>query len=957
MMRRQMTVMMAERLFSERAADEGADEPSEGEGEEEEENRRDGDFDVGGAFRKEARCFGLLFKTCRMERVFLDGHARLHRNLVYLGYLVVLCADFFEFVFFYFFYLYLQAANEPGSKYESVDSVCDAVPPEASREELFLSANDLTLKFLLPFYSSCWIVGSALQFTIHKCDSVREKSWAIPVTWAIYLIMVLFSSLAITNEDKVCWPAELQPFIFIILPVFSFFSGAPSFTPSLVLFVLSLLLYGLEFPISKRWLTDQYRESSPGDANEEAREDKLIMMTQFVDSTYFIVVLVVIYAISLYPQEIESRKQFLQRMLMHSQQKQIIKEKTRNENLQKKLLESMLPTHIVKELQLQDFRVSSWDQLRGLSHRHFGVSILFAELEGFAAFSSEVAPAQVMAYLNDLFLVFDNLCERHEVYKVETVGDQYVAAVGVTTGEMHKRKVSAGGDVKLVDFDLAMGPDNMERLRESSASNTRATVEFGMAIVREATRVAAPRQARTCPSVRVGIHTGDCISGLVGTRNFRFCLFGDTMNTAARMEQTSVAECIHATKDVVALVPDYPWEAQKQMEVKGKGSMQTYLFKVQGLNSSEGSDADDDNTQGVDESASSLPAEYVNPLLVHEERLSFADSILLPSGGEAAVCRDALPVTLEMYIKHTKCFGLLFKKPGLEVDYLNGEAMRHKHVTYLGYGLFVLVLLSNLAFGYIFGTWQLIICSQPNTSAQFCIETFSEDAYEIIQQYPDWHEFVDYEFLITFAKFRMTPVCAIIISVLVFLGVLSHWWIHWSKRFKMKWWALACVFFFYYLLMIIMLLFALVFARLSHESAQWPHSVNFTVMILSTLLIFFTGCPFVLYLIFWITATGLYCGLGYHVVTSDLKWVINFGYTTPVITAQHFILRTAQPIFWQGVVLVIGSFLREITNRKRFLQRILMAEQHKEIINEKNKHASVNKTFSRAYCQEQLWDE
>ena len=145
--------------------------------------------------------------------------------------------------------------------------------------------------------------------------------------------------------------------------------------------------------------------------------------------------------------------------------------------------------------------------------------------------------------------------------------------------------------------------------------------------------------------------------------------------------------------------------------------------------------------------------------------------------------------------------------------------------------------------------------------------------------------FVDYEFLVTFAKFRMTPVCALLISVLVFLGVLSHWWIHQSKRFRMKLWALFVVFFFYYLLMIIMLLFALVFARLGHESAQWPHAINFTVMILSTLLIFFTGCPFVLYLIFWMTATALYTGLGYYVVRSDLKWVRE-GYTTPVITTQ-----------------------------------------------------------------------
>ena len=109
------------------------------------------------------------------------------------------------------------------------------------------------------------------------------------------------------------------------------------------------------------------------------------------------------------------RKQFLQRILMNNQQEQIINEKTKNENLQRKLLENMLPTSIVDQLQQQNFTVSSWDQLRALSHRHLGVSILFAELEHFTAFSSEVDPPRVMEYLNDLFLHFDSLCDQFDV--------------------------------------------------------------------------------------------------------------------------------------------------------------------------------------------------------------------------------------------------------------------------------------------------------------------------------------------------------------------------------------------------------------------------------------------------------------------------------------------------------------------------------------------------------------
>merc|ERR1711887_535370 len=107
-------------------------------------------------------------------------------------------------------------------------------------------------------------------------------------------------------------------------------------------------------------------------------------------------------------------------------------------------------------------------------------------------------------------------------------------------------------------------------------------VGFGKAILSAAQRVRQPILG-TPTQVRIGIHTGACMSGIVGTKNLRFCLFGDTMNTAARMEQKSIAECIHATQDVVDLVPDESWEKRKKIDFKGKGLMQTYLLRVKTL--------------------------------------------------------------------------------------------------------------------------------------------------------------------------------------------------------------------------------------------------------------------------------------------------------------------------------------------------------------------------------------
>ena len=233
----------------------------------------------------------------------------------------------------------------------------------------------------------------------------------------------------------------------------------------------------------------------------------------------------------------------------------------------------MLPAVIVDQLQQTNFAIQSWDQLRSMSKRHHGVCILFAELEGFAAFSSQVHPSGVMEYLNDLFQVFDGLCDSYDVYKVETVGDQYVAAVGVVTGCMHNEEVDAEGD------SCGGSMDWESSLHASSVSNTQQMIGFAKAIMKGFKLVSLP-ESEVSPALRIGIHTGPCMSGIVGTKNFRFCLFGDTMNTAARMEQKGTAACVHTTQDVVDLVPGERWEKLAKMEVKGKGSMQTYLLRL-----------------------------------------------------------------------------------------------------------------------------------------------------------------------------------------------------------------------------------------------------------------------------------------------------------------------------------------------------------------------------------------
>ena len=153
--------------------------------------------------------------------------------------------------------------------------------------------------------------------------------------------------------------------------------------------------------------------------------------------------------------------------------------------MQKLFLENILPSFLVGKLK------EPREARAGLSQRHVGVSMLFADLVGFTTFSSQVDPFKVMIFLNDLFQVFDSLCDQYNIYKVETVGDSYVAAVGVITGQL-----TTDGET------LAGGA----RAREKASLNAKDAVGFAKAMIRGSRMVLKP-EVNTPAIVRIGIHT------------------------------------------------------------------------------------------------------------------------------------------------------------------------------------------------------------------------------------------------------------------------------------------------------------------------------------------------------------------------------------------------------------------------------------------------------------------
>jgi class 3 adenylate cyclase len=172
------------------------------------------------------------------------------------------------------------------------------------------------------------------------------------------------------------------------------------------------------------------------------------------------------------------------------------------------------------------------------------VTVLFADLVDFTRRSERIAPEQVVAILNDLFTIFDQFAEREGLEKIKTVGDAYMVAGG---------------------------------LPEPRSDHAEAVAEMALAIRDEVARHADPDGQPL--QVRIGIDTGPVVAGVIGRHKFIYDLWGDTVNTASRMESHGVPGCIQVTARTHQRLRDaYRFERRGPIAVKGKGEMVTWLL-------------------------------------------------------------------------------------------------------------------------------------------------------------------------------------------------------------------------------------------------------------------------------------------------------------------------------------------------------------------------------------------
>ena len=202
------------------------------------------------------------------------------------------------------------------------------------------------------------------------------------------------------------------------------------------------------------------------------------------------------------------------------------------------LLLNILPDEIAEELKRFG---------RSYARKHQQVSVLFADIKGFTLVAETLSPEKLVTALDEVFRAFDNIVDKYDMEKIKTIGDAYMCACGLprSDGENALKAVKTAIDMHqfIHGFGLACRIQNLP--------------EF---------------------EIRIGIHTGPVIAGVVGSRKFAYDIWGDTVNLASLMEQHGEVGKINISASTYSLIKDdYECIHRGKIEVKSKGGIDMYF--------------------------------------------------------------------------------------------------------------------------------------------------------------------------------------------------------------------------------------------------------------------------------------------------------------------------------------------------------------------------------------------
>ncbi len=206
-----------------------------------------------------------------------------------------------------------------------------------------------------------------------------------------------------------------------------------------------------------------------------------------------------------------------------------------------RLLLNILPKNVAKELKEKGH----------VSTQYFDqVSVMFADFVGFSQISKRLSPAELVETLDSLFNAFDTIVEKYSIEKIKTIGDEYMCACGVPVPQNDNAGKTTTAAIEIQDFIKKWNEDRKDL----------GLPEF---------------------NIRIGIHTGPIITGVVGKHKFAYDIWGDTVNIASRLESASQPGMINISEDTAALLADkYKLKSRGKVEVKNMDPLEMYYVKV-----------------------------------------------------------------------------------------------------------------------------------------------------------------------------------------------------------------------------------------------------------------------------------------------------------------------------------------------------------------------------------------
>ena len=281
----------------------------------------------------------------------------------------------------------------------------------------------------------------------------------------------------------------------------------------------------LEYTYQKASLADSLKAAGEKYALNLAYNEKLEAQKRRETVISAAVLIILLLAAGLW-----SRVRYVQRS-----RKRLQVEKDRSDEL----LLNILPSEVAEEL-----KIHGESQARDFEQ----VTVLFSDFKEFTQTAERLSAKELVSEINACFKVFDQIIERYGIEKIKTIGDSYMAA-----GGLHEPKRSEVKDVVLAGLDM-----QEFMLERKKSRNKKGLPAFEM---------------------RVGINTGPVVAGIVGVKKFQYDIWGDTVNTASRMEshgQVGKVNVAQATFDIIMDDPEFTFQSRGKLQVKGKGEIEMW---------------------------------------------------------------------------------------------------------------------------------------------------------------------------------------------------------------------------------------------------------------------------------------------------------------------------------------------------------------------------------------------